>query len=335
MSDARLPPNLRCPAHQLALSPAPDADELACNSGCRFPVVGAIPRFVPARSYAAAFGLQWNRFRKTQLDSYTGTTVSRDRLARCLGGDLAIVRGKAVLEAGCGAGRFTEILWANGADVFAVDLSSAVDANLTNHREQVARGGREEGGYFVCQADILKLPVAPQSFDIVLSLGVIQHTPDPAATIRALAQCVAPGGLLVIDHYSHEYDHPPPRRRLRRALLRLPQPLASSLALNLSRGLLWLHRPFWRQGERSARIRRFLRQTSPLVDYYDSYSQLSRKILSDWCVLDTHDTVTDVFKHLRSVEEVSAMVRAAGMDIVHAAPGGNGVELRARPAAET
>lgn len=320
-----LPANLCCPDHHTSLTPRPDGAALQCEHGCSFPVVNGVARFVPSESYASAFGLQWNLFRKTQLDSHTGTTISRDRMTRCVGGDLERLRGKDVLEAGCGAGRFSEILKQAGARLFSCDLSSAVDANMANHREQ---GGEQP--FFLCQADIRNVPAAKRSFDFVVCLGVIQHTPDPALTIQALAEYVKPGGELVIDHYSPVYDYPFPRKVVRTALLTLAPNRASQLALALSRGLCAFHRLFWRQGYVWSRIRQGLRHVSPLVDYYDSYSQLPKTILTDWCVLDTHDTVTDVFKHLRSVAEVSAFVRAAGLEVLSAEPGGNGVELRAR-----
>src|SRR5262245_25636469 len=127
----RLPPELACPEHGETLVASSEA-ELQCPRGCRFEVAGGIPRFVGGAAYTSAFGLQWNAFRKTQLDSHTGTTISRDRLARCLGGSLAVVQGRSVLEVGCGAGRFTELLLDAGARVFACDLSEAVTANLAN-----------------------------------------------------------------------------------------------------------------------------------------------------------------------------------------------------------
>ncbi|MBV9453466.1 MAG: class I SAM-dependent methyltransferase, partial [Rubrobacter sp.] len=180
---------------------------MICPQDCRIPVVNGIPRFVGSSNYASAFGLQWNRFRSTQLDSYTGTTISRDRLTDALGGSLDMVRGKSVLEAGCGAGRFTEILLSAGARVFACDLSEAVEANHANCRHWP--------DYFICQADIMQIPVSPLSFDIVICLGVIQHTPNPEATIAALTQYVKPGGMLAIDHYSREYPYTTSRRILR------------------------------------------------------------------------------------------------------------------------
>ncbi len=98
-----------------------------------------------------------------------------------------------MLECGCGAGRFTEILLSRGARVVSIDLSSAVEAN--------ARNFPPSPRHLIAQADIRALPFAPRSFDVVFCLGVVQHTPDPEATIAALYEHVKPGGWLVFDQY--------------------------------------------------------------------------------------------------------------------------------------
>lgn len=321
-----LPPEIACVAHGSAMTVVhPDGPTgtmmLACALGCRVPIVGGIPRFVPSDGYARAFGLQWKHFRRTQLDSFTGTTISRDRLDRCVGG-LDVVRDQRVLEAGCGAGRFTEVLLDHGATVVAMDLSSAVEANYENH------AGRP--GFFVMQANILEAPVRPASFDIVLCLGVIQHTPDTERAIEALTRYVRPGGLLVIDHYRYDYPMTPVRRILRNGLLRLPASVSKPLALGLTRALLPLHRLFWNGRRGSKRARAWLRRNSPVVDYFEVYPQLGRKGLSEWAVLDTHDTLTDVYKRFRSVEEITETLRRCGMTEIEAWEDGNGVESRSR-----
>ncbi len=107
---------------------------LVSELGERYDVLDGIPRFVPVDNYASSFGLQWNTYRETQLDSYTGIPLSRSRLERIAGGSMDVFRGKAVLEAGCGAGRFTEIMLQAGAGVFAADISRAVEANYRNCR---------------------------------------------------------------------------------------------------------------------------------------------------------------------------------------------------------
>jgi 2-polyprenyl-3-methyl-5-hydroxy-6-metoxy-1,4-benzoquinol methylase len=274
---------------------------------------------VSADNYAAAFGWQWKKFRRTQLDSYTGSTIFRDRLTGAVGGSLEVLAGKSVLEAGCGAGAFTEILLESDARVFAVDLSVAVEANFDNCGTSP--------GYFVCQANILEAPVAPNSFDFVVCLGVIQHTPHPEETMARLAGYLKPGGVLVIDHYPTDYPYTLPRRLLRSVLLKLPQTTASKLALLISRSLLPLHR--WiRKARGFWRLRPYLLKVSPLVDHYDDFPQLDEQTLGEWCVLNTHDTVTDRYKHMRSIAEIEACLREIGLIEIKAYRGGNGVEAR-------
>lgn len=44
----------------------------------KYRIYNGIPRFVPESNYADNFGMQWNYFRQTQLDSYSGHTISAD-----------------------------------------------------------------------------------------------------------------------------------------------------------------------------------------------------------------------------------------------------------------
>ncbi len=321
-----LPPQLRCLKHSQTLKAhfADSPKALECPAGCSVPVVRDIPRFVESSNYASAFGLQWKAFRKTQLDSYTGTTISRDRLTRCFGGSLDVLRGKTVFEVGCGAGRFTELMLEAGATVLACDLSQAVEANYENCHGKP--------NYFVCQANALQLPVLPQSFDFVLCIGVIQHTPSPEETIRALARQVKPGGMLVIDHYTHTYVQNYLQRNLRRVLIRLPARIAKSATLGLSSALLPLHRLGlkWQHRRGLWRLRHGLLKHSPLIDYLDLFPELGDKLMGEWSILDTHDALTDYYKHLRTREEIEETLRSCGLIGLEVTYGGNGVEARAR-----
>ena len=62
--------------HALQGVPWPDG-ELRCAAGCVYPIQEGIPRLVEAANYTSAFGLQWRRYRRTQLDSHTGQPISR------------------------------------------------------------------------------------------------------------------------------------------------------------------------------------------------------------------------------------------------------------------
>jgi len=77
-------------------------------------------------------------------------------------------------------------------------------------------------------------------------------------------------------------------------------------------------------------VRRFLKKYSPVIDYYEAYPQLGKRLLSEWSLLDTHDTLTDYYKHLRSVEEIENCLKACGLVDLVVYYGGNGVEARGR-----
>jgi SAM-dependent methyltransferase len=312
---------LICNTHNLPLGPKENG--LVCEQGCVYEILNGIPRFVPVSNYASSFGLQWNTFRTTQLDSHTGLTISRDRLVRIAGGSLDIFKGKKTLEAGCGAGRFTELMLEAGASVFAVDLSNAVDANY----QSCSRFDH----YYVAQADIMNLPVEPEQFDIVVCIGVIQHTPNPEATIRVLCSHVKPGGLLLLDHYTYGYPVTPVRRWARSFLLGKDDEYSMRFVQRLVK-LLWpLHQAVYkrRDTKNGPRSISFLMNWSPVVDYHYAYAQLGGQRLYEWAMLDTHDTLTDRYKHFRSADEVEAALRSFGMANIQTAYAGNGVEARA------
>lgn len=190
---------LVCPGCKSSLTAEPGHDDIAEGtlecSGCGrvFPVTNGIPRFVEPDNYAGSFGYQWNLFRKEQIDSFNGTTLSGDRFWAETGWQRDEIRSKWVLDAGCGAGRFLDAAAATGAELVGIDISSAIDAAKKNLE------GRENV-HFV-QASIYELPFAEGTFEYAYCIGVIQHTPDPKQSLRSIASVVAPGGKLAVTIY--------------------------------------------------------------------------------------------------------------------------------------
>ena len=155
-------------------------------TGKTYNIRNGIPRFVEMDTYAESFGRQWNAFREVQLDSHTGKSYSRDRFDAELGWTTDDLRGKWVLDAGCGAGRFAEIAAAREPNLVALDLSSAVDAT--------ARTLSRFSNVDVVQGSILEPPFKPAGFDYCYCIGVIQHTPDPSRAMSSLLRCVHKDG---------------------------------------------------------------------------------------------------------------------------------------------
>ena len=133
---------LRCPITGQRLLSADETLEsnaehqtLITEDGSKqYPIRDGIPRVVPESNYADSFGMQC-KFRKTQLDSHSGQSISADRFWKATGWDRKKMKGSWVLDAGCGAGRFAEIALSSGANVVALDYSSAVNACYLNLKE--------------------------------------------------------------------------------------------------------------------------------------------------------------------------------------------------------
>ena len=70
-----------------------------------FPIKNDIPRFVENDNYAQNFGIQWNRFSKTRLDSFSNTTISSDRFWNATGWIPESLKNKWVLHSSHLVGR--------------------------------------------------------------------------------------------------------------------------------------------------------------------------------------------------------------------------------------
>ncbi len=294
-------PLLRCPGcgGELAATGA----GLACARCDRdYPVVDGIPRFVAADNYAASFGLQWNKFARTQLDSTTGTELTRRRFLAQSGWTERELRGALVLDAGCGSGRFAEIALDLGAEVVAIDYSSAVDACAQN------LAGRDR--LHVVQADIYALPFAPERFDFVYSFGVIQHTPDVQRTVASLVRQVRPGGRLALDVYKKglgEVLHP--KLWLRPLTRRLPPERLFPWIERLAPPLLEVSRAV----SRIPLVGRVARRAIPVANY-EGVHPLTEEQLRDFAILDTFDWLSPRYDQPQTAATLQRWLRALGLD---------------------
>jgi SAM-dependent methyltransferase len=137
--------------------------------------------------YVASFGRQWNRYDVARDDEDEAVFRVKTGL------DPAALAGRLVLDAGCGGGRYARLLGRHGAKVVGVDLSDAVEkaATLCAGFPDVA----------IVQADLLDLPLAEGAFDVVFSIGVLHHSPDPRRAFAQVARRVKPGGRLAVWLY--------------------------------------------------------------------------------------------------------------------------------------
>lgn len=323
---------LRCPQSGQALSVATDETLCVTNGEIeegwlesadgryRYRIAGGVPRFVAESNYADNFGLQWNHFARTQLDSYSKRSISADRFWRATGWKPDELQGQWVLDAGCGSGRFAEIALGAGAKVVALDYSSAVDAcskNLKQHSD-----------LHVVQGNIYALPFTTASFRFVYSLGVLQHTPDVAAAFAALPEMLASSGKLCVDYYEKTFKSALlPKYWLRPITKRLPKASLFSTLERVVPTMLTISRALGRVPTAG----RLLKRLVPVANY-DGIYELDETQLREWALLDTFDMLAPAYDQPQTAANVRGWLEEAGLDEVEVLTAdhlvGRGVRLR-------
>jgi len=201
---------LRCLRCAGALAVA-SADTLECPECCaRYPVVDGTPRMLApdarppeeaavAQRTADSFAYEWARFGDLREEwAKNFADYMRPHTPQSLA-------GKTILDVGAGSGRHSFQAAAAGAQVVAVDLGDSIDVARRNLPADV----------LTVQADAERLPFAPESFDLVMSIGVLHHLPDTERALSSLVRYVKPGGHL------HVYLYWVPEQRWHRGVLAL------------------------------------------------------------------------------------------------------------------
>ncbi len=273
-----------CPAckSELTLTAATIAEHgveegaLACRvCAISYPITRGVPRFVQSDGYVQSFSYEWNRFNRVQFDPANGTTESEDTFTEKTGLTAADVKGKLILDVGCGAGRFSEVVSRWGGRVVGIDYSFAVEASQRNLRDR--------GTVDIIQADVFSLPLRENTFDIIFSIGVLHHTRDTRKAFLSLPHLLNDGGTIVVWlYYYTDQLYNAATDFWRRIFSRVPSRLAYAwcwMLVAIFSPLFmakWFHRrPFWH-----------LKRVLPVNTHPDF----------QWRVLDTFDWWTPAYQ---------------------------------------
>src|SRR5262249_15041010 len=252
-----------------------------------------IPRFVTSDHYVNSFSFEWNVHNHTQLDAFRADKSSERIFQEKTGLTAADVRGKLVLDAGIGAGRFADVLARWGATVVGVDLSYAVEA------ANVTFGAVPN--VLVCQADIGNLPFRPGTFDYIVSIGVLHHTPDTRRYFDCLPRLLKPGGEIAIWVYPNEGEYTT-RAKWIAFTSRIPEQWYYSFCK--------VFVP-WAQRHRNSRFVYHLRHLFP-------FSDEGLGVEND--ILGTFDGYSPRYHGIHAPQEVTSWFHAAGLTDVRQLP---------------
>jgi len=284
---------LRCPSCRGMLRDQ-EGGLLCLGCGSLYGSLHGAVRFVDGQKYTGNFGFEWHEYARTQFD-HEGTHESETGFCEKTGFSPEEIRGKLVLDVGCGTGRFAEVASRWGARVVGIDLSSAAEVAARNlaDRELVT----------IFQADARALPFAPASFDFIYSIGVLHHTPNCELAFKALPPFLKPGGSIAVWLYSGYHNWYRFSDLYRKITHRLPA--------------RWLHRfchlvtPFYYLDQGLRRIPLVGRPVGGLVRHVFPVSLNPNR---DVRILDTFDWYSPKYQSKHTYEQVFRWFESCGLD---------------------
>ena len=266
-----------------------------------------IPSFIE-KTYTSSFGFQWNRFNKTQLDSYNKLSLTKDRFFRTTRWKQNLI-GNLILEVGSGSGRFTEILAQTKGSIVTLDSSTAIRANFSNNSSY-------QNVKFI-RADINNMPFDFQ-FDKVLCLGVLQHTNDVKNTLKNLKKFLKPGGEMVFDVYKKNWHTYFQWKYLLRPLLKKVKKEILLKVIN------YLSNFFYYPSLLIFKIfGKIYKRIFPVIYYHEIIKE--KKLSIEFSVLDSFDMYSPVFDNPLSIIELDHMLLVLGFKIIFLDYGDNGI----------
>ncbi|MDD5302622.1 MAG: methyltransferase domain-containing protein [Elusimicrobia bacterium] len=271
------------------------------SSRASYPIVRGIPRFAGYEedgAYASSFGYQWNRWKRVQFEAENVGRAMEGHTRRMWEKICALpgrLDGTVVAEFGCGPGRFLDVVRAKGARAIGLDLSSAVEAAAENFRGDPA--------VLICQADALRPPIKAGALAGAYSIGVLHHTPSPAAGVTAMARTVRTGGWIAACVYPKGSYYDSPLVRLYRAVFRALAPVLGHYPpLAYSYFAAWVLNPLSRIPVAGLPIKALF----PFARIPDWR----------WSLLDTFDSVTPTHQSGHETREVYDWFKSAGAETI-------------------
>lgn len=279
---------------------------LSCaNCLVDYRIDSGIPRFVSSQGYTESFGLQWARFSKTQLDSTQQTNRSLDRFVNETHWQEEELIGKIVIDAGCGAGRFGEIVEKFKGHLIAVDYSNAIDVASTNLQS--------DQSLFI-QADLTTLPFEDCFADYVYCIGVLQHTRAPKFIVEELLRILKVEGELTLTFYEDSSWHVrlyskylirPITKRISKKVLLIALEKTSILWFPITHRLFSLPYP----------LNRVFRFVIPIANYVE-YEYPDRKSAIDEAILDTFDMLSPEYDKPIKRKHLQDWISNSGFEVV-------------------
>jgi len=268
-----------------------ESERFRCNNcNAEFPIIDNIPRFVPENFWNLDensatiqektknyFGFEWDYFKnwgfindedvpEDKIDLYRGGRVSDRKSAfetKCRLNNDELKKGKIILDAGCGNGRYTyEAASRGGGLIVGVDVGYGSVTSAYHNTKEL-------DNVIIMQCDLFNLPFKDNVFDSCFSNGVLMHTGNASKAFDEISRTIKPGGVFV----AHLYNRLNPIWEFNDYIIRIVTTRLSIRAnIKFAKFMSGISKKINKLPGGFERINYFLRLQPSIIHMYDWYS---------------------------------------------------------------
>jgi len=172
------------------------------NKNSEYPIIDGIPKFVkentnePQYDIEKCFSYQWTKSEFGQPEKFSDDDIKNDVIETMdlTDEDLSLFENKIVLDVGVGSGASSR-LWAPRAKEFhGVDIGNGIYRATKTLANSVKNP-------IISHSDLHHLPYPDESFDVIVSNGVLHHTPSTKNALKSIYPKLKKGGIIIFYIY--------------------------------------------------------------------------------------------------------------------------------------
>ena len=182
--------------------PLEETDTHLIHKNSKYPIIDGIPKFVkenpsePQYDIEKCFSYQWTKSEFGQPEKFSSNDIKNDVIETMdlTDEDLSLFENKIVLDVGVGSGASSR-LWAPKAKEFhGVDIGNGI------YRAKKTLGDSVKNP-IISHSDLHYLPYPDESFDVIVSNGVLHHTLSTKNALKSIYPKLKKGGLVIFYIY--------------------------------------------------------------------------------------------------------------------------------------
>ena len=177
-----------------------NTDLISKNS--KYPIIDGIPKFVQSNSkddqykIQKCFSYQWTKSDFGQPEKFSNDDIKHDVIETMdlTDDDLSSFDDKIVLDVGVGSGASSRLWGPMAKEFHGVDIGDGIYRAKSTLKDTVKNP-------ILSHADLHHLPYADESFDVIVSNGVLHHTPNTKNALKCVYPKIKKGGSIIFYIY--------------------------------------------------------------------------------------------------------------------------------------